>query len=553
MKDKITNALSVILEEFSKEYEAIKTLEIDYSIIIPDNKDHGDYSVNIAMKLSRYLRKSPKDVAEDIVSKLRSKNLLETISKIEVAGAGFINFYIDKSYYAEVLKDIVTNDNYFHIGVGKNKRVLIEYVSANPTGPLHIGHGRGAAYGDSLARLLSYVGYNVDTEYYINDAGNQMNNLGLSVYARMKQKVDKEYPFPENGYHGDYINDIADLLEKERTDILDIDEKEAIDISTSKAIDIILAEIEGSLKDFRVDIGSYYSEKTLYNRGLVDKVLDKLDKQGSIYEEEGALWFSSSKYCDDKDRVLKKSSGEYTYLSPDIAYHDDKYDRGYDLLIDIWGADHHGYVSRMRSAIEALGYNNNAFKVQLIQMVSLIKDGSRVSMSTRSGEFIPLSYLLDEVGVDATRYFYNMRSFDSQFDFDLDLAKSKSSDNPVYYVQYGHARAYSLLSNAKDKGHKFISCNGLDRLILDSEIQIIKFIMKFKDILRQSAESYEPHRIAYYLQELASLFHSYYYANRVIVDDDKILTDARLTLAMAVAKSIKTGLEILGVNSPERM
>ena len=551
MKDKITEALSVLLEELSSEYEAIKVDEIDYSIIIPDNKDHGDYSVNIAMKLAKYLRKSPKDVAEYLVEKLEKS--LPAISKIEVAGTGFINFYIDKSYYSEVLKDVVTNDDFFKIGVGGNKRVLIEYVSANPTGPLHIGHGRGAAYGDSLARLLSFVGYNVDTEYYINDAGNQMNNLGLSVYARMKQKIDKSYPFPENGYHGDYINDIADLLEKERADILEIDEKEAVHLSTSKAIDIILAEIEGSLKDFRVGIGSYYSEKTLYNRGLVDKVLDKLDKQGSIYEEEGALWFSSSKYCDDKDRVLKKSSGEFTYLSPDIAYHDDKYARGYDLLIDIWGADHHGYVSRMRSAIEALGYNNDAFKVQLIQMVSLIKDGSRVSMSTRSGEFIPLSYLIDEVGVDATRYFYNMRSFDSQFDFDLDLAKSKSSDNPVYYVQYGHARAYSLLSNAKEKGHKFILCNGLDRLTLDSEIQIIKFIMKFKDILRQSAESYEPHRIAYYLQELASLFHSYYYANRVIVDDDKDLTDARLTLAMAVAKSIKTGLEILGVNSPERM
>lgn len=551
MKDKITDALNVLLGELSKEYEAIKALEIDYSIIIPDNKDHGDYSVNIAMKLSKYLRKSPKDVAEDIVSRLEKS--LTTVSKIEVAGAGFINFYVDKSYYGEVLKDVVTNDNYLKIGIGKNKRVLIEYVSANPTGPLHIGHGRGAAYGDSLARLLSFVGYNVDTEYYINDAGNQMNNLGLSVYARLKQKVDKSYPFPENGYHGDYINGIADLLEKERADILEIDEKEAIDLSTSKAIDIILAEIEGSLKDFRVDIGNYYSEKTLYNRGLVDKVLDKLDKQGSIYEKDGALWFSSSKYCDDKDRVLKKSSGEYTYLSPDIAYHNDKYDRGYDLLIDIWGADHHGYVNRMRSAIEALGYNNDAFKVQLIQMVSLIKEGNRVSMSTRSGEFIPLSYLIDEVGVDATRYFYNMRSFDSQFDFDLDLAKSKSSDNPVYYVQYGHARAYSLLSNAEERGHKFILCNGLDRLTLDAEIQIIKFIMKFKDILRQSAENYEPHRIAYYLQELASLFHSYYYANRVIVDDDKDLTDARLTLAVAVAKSIKTGLEILGVNSPERM
>ncbi len=551
MKDKITEALNVLLEELSKENEAVKVDEIDYSIIIPDNKDHGDYSVNIAMKLARYLRKSPKDVASDIVSRL--EKLLTTVSKIEVAGTGFINFYIDKSYYAEVLKDVVTNDDFFKIGIGDSKRVLIEYVSANPTGPLHIGHGRGAAYGDSLARLLSYVGYNVDTEYYINDAGNQMNNLGLSVYARMKQKVDKSYPFPENGYHGDYINDIADLLEKERVDILEIDEKEAIEISTSKAIDIILSEIEGSLQDFRVGIGNYYSEKTLYNRGLVDKVLDKLDKLGNIYEEEGALWFSSSKYCDDKDRVLKKSSGEYTYLSPDIAYHDDKYDRGYDLLIDIWGADHHGYVNRMRSAIEALGYNNNAFKVQLIQMVSLIKDGSRVSMSTRSGEFIPLSYLIDEVGVDATRYFYNMRSFDSQFDFDLDLAKSKSSDNPVYYVQYGHARAYSLLSNAEEKGHKFILCNGLGRLTLDSEIQIIKFIMKFKDILRQSAENYEPHRIAYYLQELASLFHSYYYANRVIVDDDKELTDARLTLAVAVAKSIKIGLEILGVNSPERM
>ncbi len=551
MKDKITEALSVLLEELSKEHEAIKVDEIDYSIIIPDSKDHGDYSVNIAMKLARYLRKSPKDVAESLVLKLEKS--LTAVSKIEVAGTGFINFYVDKSYYAEVLKDIVTNDDYFKIGVGGNKRVLIEYVSANPTGPLHIGHGRGAAYGDSLARLLSYVGYNVDTEYYINDAGNQMNNLGLSVYARLKQKVDKEYPFPENGYHGDYINGIADLLEKERADILDIDEKEAIDLSTSKAIEIILAEIEGSLKDFRVGIGNYYSEKTLYNRGLVDKVLDKLDKLGNIYEEEGALWFSSSKYCDDKDRVLKKSSGEYTYLSPDIAYHDDKYDRGYDLLIDIWGADHHGYVSRMRSAIGALGYNNDNFKVQLIQMVSLIKDGNRVSMSTRSGEFIPLSYLIDEVGVDATRYFYNMRSFDSQFDFDLDLAKSKSSDNPVYYVQYGHARAYSLLSNAKEKGHKFILCNGLDRLTLDSEIQIIKFIMKFKDILRQSSENYEPHRIAYYLQELASLFHSYYYANRVILDDDKDLTDARLTLAMAVAKNIKIGLEILGVNSPERM
>jgi len=549
MRAKIKN----ILEDISRDLlQDIKMAgDLDFNIVVPDSVEHGDYATNIAMQLSRHLKKSPKLIAEDILDRFNSQGINDI--RAEIAGVGFINFYVDKSCHSDLIKSIAIDESFFKLDIGKGQRVLIEFVSANPTGPLHIGHGRGAAYGDSLARLLSATGHDVECEYYINDSGKQMNNLGLSVYARAKQKEDPLYPFPENGYHGEYILGIANMLIDEEPDFLTMDESKAIDLATLRSIEIIMKDIVNSLSEFRVSFNNFFSEKTLYNSHSVDILLDRLEKLGDTYIKDGALWFSSSKYGDDKDRVLQKSTGDYTYLTPDIAYHVDKYERGYQKIINIWGADHHGYVKRMQSAIKALGYDDTIFHVQLIQMVSLIKNGERTSMSTRSGDFIPLSSLINEVGVDATRYFYNMRNYDSQFDFDIELAKSKSSDNPVYYVQYAHARVYSLLANAKDKGHNFVVGAGLDRLVIDSELQIIRFMVKFKDVLEQSVVHLEPHRVTYYLQELASLFHSYYYANKIIIESDKELTDARLTLSVAVSRVIKFGLDILGVESLKRM
>lgn len=548
MKEKLTNIIDEIIKGMLK--DAGVNEEVTFSLVIPEKEEHGDFACNAAMQLVKHLKKNPKIIAEDIISKLNEKIKLDCT----IAGPGFINIKIDASWYAETVMDIINNEKYFHNNTGGGKKAMVEFVSANPTGPLHIGHGRGAAYGDSVARLLEMSGYEVAREYYVNDAGNQMNNLALSVYARAAEiKGRSDITFPEAGYHGDYIIDIAKDVLNTHENILDMDKTQALDICLEKAVQTIQADIDNDLKEFRVTFHNYFSEKSLYKNKLVEKTLDELAKSGKVFEQDGALWLKTTDMGDDKDRVLRKSTGEYTYFTPDIAYHQNKYERGYEYLIDIWGADHHGYIKRMQCALECLNHKLESFKATLIQMVNLIQNGEKISMSTRSGEFIPLSWLINEVGVDAARFFYNMRSHDAQFDFDIDLAKSKSNDNPVYYIQYAHARVNSLIENANEKGIEYKRGQGLEKAIGSEEIKLIKNMVKLKYVIELSAQYLEPHRVSYHLQELASSFHSYYYNNKILNNEDVDTTCGRLTICEAAAVTIKQGLDILGVSAPKRM
>ena len=548
MKEKLTNIIDEIVNGMLK--DAGVNEEVTFNLVIPEKEEHGDFACNAAMQLVKHLKKNPKIIAEDIISKLNEKIKLDCT----IAGPGFINIKIDASWYAETVMDIINNEKYFHNSVGGGKKAMVEFVSANPTGPLHIGHGRGAAYGDSVARLLEMSGYNVSREYYVNDAGNQMNNLALSVYARAAEiKGRSDITFPEAGYHGDYIIDIAKDVLNTHENILDMDKTQALDICLEKAVQTIQADIDNDLKEFRVTFHNYFSEKSLYKNKLVEKTLDELAKSGKVFEQDGALWLKTTDMGDDKDRVLRKSTGEYTYFTPDIAYHQNKYERGYEYLIDILGADHHGYIRRMQCALECLNHKDESFKATLIQMVNLIQNGEKISMSTRSGEFIPLSWLINEVGVDAARFFYNMRSHDAQFDFDIDLAKSKSNDNPVYYIQYAHARVNSLIENANEKGIEYKRGQGLEKAIGSEEIKLIKNMVKLKYVIELSAQYLEPHRVSYHLQELAASFHSYYYNNKILNNEDVDTTCGRLTICEAAAVTIKQGLDILGVSAPKRM
>ena len=549
MKEKLTNIIDEIIKGMLK--DAGVNEEVTFSLVIPEKEEHGDFACNAAMQLVKHLKKNPKIIAEDIINKLNEKIKLDCT----IAGPGFINIKIDASWYAETVMDIINNEKYFHNSVGGGKKAMVEFVSANPTGPLHIGHGRGAAYGDSVARLLEMSGYEVAREYYVNDAGNQMNNLALSVYARAAEILGKgaEVPFPEAGYHGEYIIDIAKELLTTHANILEIDRKEALEICLEKAVQTIQADIDNDLKEFRVTFHNYFSEKSLYKNKLVESTLKELEKSGKVFEKDGALWLKTTDMGDDKDRVLRKSTGEYTYFTPDIAYHQNKYDRGFEYLIDILGADHHGYIKRMQCALKCLNHKAESFKATLIQMVNLIQNGEKISMSTRSGEFIPLSWLINEVGVDAARFFYNMRSHDAQFDFDIDLAKSKSNENPVYYIQYAHARVNSLIENAKEKGIEYKKGEGLESAIGAQEVNLIKNMVKLKYVIELAAANLEPHRVSYHLQELAAAFHSYYYNNKILNSEDVSTTCGRLTICEAAAVTIKQGLDILGVSAPKRM
>ena len=551
MKEKLTNVIDEIIKGMLKDVGV--DADVNFTLVIPEKEEHGDFACNAAMQLVRHLKKNPKAVAEEIISKLQEK--MNNSLQCEIAGPGFINIKIGASWYAKTVMDIINNEKYFHNNLGGGKKAMVEFVSANPTGPLHIGHGRGAAYGDSVARLLEMSGYDVLREYYVNDAGNQMNNLALSVYARAAEILGKgaEVPFPEAGYHGDYIIDIAKELLTTHANILEIDRKEALEICLEKAVQTIQADIDNDLKEFRVTFHNYFSEKSLYKNKLVESTLKELEKSGKVFEKDGALWLKTTDMGDDKDRVLRKSTGEYTYFTPDIAYHQNKYDRGFEYLIDILGADHHGYIKRMQCALECLNHKAESFKATLIQMVNLIQNGEKISMSTRSGEFIPLSWLINEVGVDAARFFYNMRSHDAQFDFDIDLAKSKSNDNPVYYIQYAHARVNSLIENAKEKGIEYKKGEGLESAIGVQEVNLIKNMVKLKYVIELAAANLEPHRVSYHLQELAAAFHSYYYNNKILNSEDVSTTCGRLTICEAAAVTIKQGLDILGVSAPKRM
>lgn len=526
------------------------------SVIIdkPKKEEFGDFSTNIAMLLGPIEKKAPRIVADIIAGKIR---LQPFIARCDVAGPGFINIFLEKSYWTSVLADIITKGSEFgKSDAGKGRSVQVEYVSANPTGPLHIGHGRGAAVGDSLARILAAAGFSVKREYYINDVGRQMRTLGRSVYLRHLEILGKQIEFPEDSYKGDYIKDVAaSFIAEHGEKYKDVPEEAAIPAFSEFAGGALLANIRTDLRDFSIEFDEWFSERSLHEKGLVDKTIEELRKRGHIYESEGALWFRTTTFGDDKDRVLIKADGAMTYFASDIAYHLDKLDRGFDVLVNVWGADHHGYEGRIRALVLALGRDDSALRIIFIQLVALMRGGVPVAMGKREGEFVTLRQVMDEVGRDACRFFFLMRRSDAQLDFDLELAKSQAPENPVYYVQYCHARIKSIIGFAAEKGAimpETPSLEILGRLEQKDEMEIIRHLASFEEVVEKSASLMEPHRVSFYLTELSGLFHPYYNKNRVVTDDDG-LTGARLLLCGAVATVVANGLRLLGVSAPEKM
>ena len=524
----------------------------------PKEKKFGDLATNIALVTcahAKQVKQNPRQWAESLKEELL--NLCPDLEKIEVAGPGFLNFFFKTSFWHEVVKNVFKQkDDYGSSNSGQGKKVQVEYVSANPTGPLHIGHGRGAAVGDSLTRILRFTGFDVHTEYYLNDAGRQMRLLGQSVWIRYQQLCGCSVSLPEDCYKGEYIKDIAKaILASHNRKLLSLPEQDAITLCQEKAMTSILEGIKKDLENFRVEHQVWFSEKSLVEQGEVEKTLTYLKDKGLAYEQDGALWFKSTQFGDDKDRVLKKSDGFLTYFASDIAYHKNKFERGFDLVIDIWGADHHGYVPRMKAAVQALGKDKESLQVILVQLVNLLREGEPVAMSTRAGEFVTLAEVCEEVGVDAARFIFLTRKSDSHLDFDLEVVKKKSLDNPVYYVQYAHARICSLMQKAREKNINIDQ--DLDELLpllnTEEDMAILKHLDQFSDILNTCARTLSPHHLSYYLQELAGLLHRYYTVHPVLNAESHLLIQARMVLFQAVAQVLKNGLTLLGVNAPQRM
>lgn len=518
----------------------------------PRDKANGDYATNIAMQLTRIAKKPPRAIAEAIVGQLDTASA--NIEKVEIAGPGFINIVIQKDYLNDVVKTVLGQGAaYGRSNAGGGERVQVEFVSANPTGDLHLGHARGSSVGDSLCNILDLAGYEVSREYYINDAGNQINNLALSIEGRYFEALGKGESMPEDGYRGQDIIDIAQGLVQEHGDkFVHMPAEERYNAFREHGLKVELAKLQKDLADFRVEFDVWFSETSLYENGKIDAALKKLRDNGHIYEEDGATWFRSTTFGDDKDRVLIKNDGTYTYLTPDIAYHEDKLQRGFDKLINIWGADHHGYIPRMKAAIEALGYDRDTLEVSVIQMVQLYKDGEKMKMSKRTGKAVTMRELVELVGLDAVRYFFAMRSGDSHMDFDLDLAVSQSNENPVFYSQYAHARICSILRQAEEQGFT-ASTEHLELLKDEKEIEVLKKIGDFPQVIADAAKLRAPHRVTTYIHELASNFHSFYNANKVLDASNEELTRARLALIEAVKTTLANALKTVGVQAPEKM
>ncbi|UCD71030.1 MAG: arginine--tRNA ligase [Syntrophobacterales bacterium] len=520
----------------------------------PKEKSHGDYATNIAMVMAAREGKPSQEVARIILSRLEDED--GVIERTEIGGPGFINFYLKEKVWYSILEEIERRGEDFGKGkIGEGRRVQVEFISANPTGPLHVGHGRGAAIGDALAKILEACNYRVFREYYINDVGSQMNILGESILLRYLHGLGKVVEFPDYCYQGDYIVEIAKKAISERGDeYLHYSKEEAIRSLASFGASNILRGIQGDLDQFGVHFDGWFSEKELYQEKKVKRAIETLKKRGLAYEKDGALWLKTSPYGDEKDRVLVKDNGETTYFASDVAYHKDKFDRGFEVLINIWGADHHGYVPRMKASLMAMGKDEAVLKIVLVQLVSLMRDGKPIAMSTRAGEFTTLRNVVEEVGRDAARFFFLMRRPDSQLDFDLELAKRQSNENPVYYVQYAHARICSIIREALNKGivlPKFgdIDCHLLN---LPEELDLLKLLTAYPEVIEASALSLEPHRIPFYLMELSSIFHSYYNRYRVISSELE-LTKARLFFVGTIKEVIKSALNILGISAPEKM
>ena len=520
----------------------------------PKDEKMGDFACNIAMTLARSERKNPKVIAQ-IIERHVEKGTAG-LDSVEIAGPGFLNLKMSRKFFLDRLADAVEQRNDFgKSNVGQGTKIMIEFVSANPTGPLHIGHGRGAAVGDALARILKKAGYDLKTEYYVNDVGNQMNILGRSTWLRYLELLGNDSDFPEDHYRGEYIKDIAQMaIDQHGKKFFDKPEGECVPFFKELAKDNILEGIKKDLSNFRVTFDNWFSEQSLYKNNSVEGAIEWLRNEGHVYDKDGAVWLKSSAFDDDKDRVIVKKTGEKTYFCSDIAYHQNKIKRGFKKLINLMGADHHGYVPRMEAVLQAMGYDKNIFKILLIQFVSLLRGGEKVAMSTRSGEFETLSDVVNEVGVDAARYYFLMRSSDAHLDFDLELAKQETSENPVFYIQYAHARICSIFRGAEEKGIQFPGngSNDLSLLVEEEEFSIIKAILAFPEVVEKSALALEVHRISHYLLDLVSRFHGYYSRHRVI-SDDVPLTLARLYLLDGLRITIRNGFDLMGISVPEKM
>lgn len=515
----------------------------DIVIETPKDTTNGDYSTNIALLLTKKLQKNPMEIATSIVDNIDSK----IIEKIDIAKPGFINIYLTKERMQQEINKIIKEEkNYGKSTIGNNKKVNIEYVSANPTGILHIGHGRGATYGDNLSRIMSFTGYDVTREYYINDAGNQMNNLGISIKERYKEVCGLPWSLPEDGYHGKEIIALAEeIYNKYKDSKLD----ESIAFFRQEGLEVLLNQIKKDLDKFRVNFDVFTSEQSLYDRGLVENVLNNLKKNNECYVSEDALWIKTSNHGDEKDRVIVKNDGSYTYLLPDIAYHINKIERGFDELIDVLGADHHGYINRLKGSLEILGYNSNILDIKILQMIRLLKDGEEIKVSKRTGKTITLNDLIEEVGVNATRYFFASKSLDTQMDFDMSLAIKNSNENPVYYIEYANARISKILNNYKEK----IEIKDTYNTITDPlAYNIINKLMKFEDTVISASQKKQPHIICNYVYELATLFHSYY-AKEKFVTEDKEYTNDRIALLQAIKIVINNSLNLIGIIPREEM
>ena len=544
----------------------------------PKSLQHGDYASSLAMQLAKPMKRNPREIAQALVAALPASPFLD---KAEVAGAGFVNLHLKPAAKQRVVRAALENGHDFgRVNLGRGRKVQVEFVSANPTGPLHVGHGRGAAYGASLSSLLEAAGFSVAREYYVNDAGRQMDILALSVWMRYLDMAGSRLSFPPNAYQGDYVHDMARQLHAAQNTryehsaeavlggvpSIEADPEAHLDglIANAKRLlgadyaslhDFVLTEQLGDcrsdLLEFGVTFDSWFSEKSLFDSGLVERVVEKLEKSGHLFRKEGAKWFRSTTFGDEKDRVVQRENGHYTYFASDIAYHLNKYERGFDRVINVWGADHHGYIPRVKGALQALGLDPDKLTIALVQFAVLYRDGKKASMSTRAGEFVTLRELRSEVGNDAARFFYVLRKSDQHLDFDLDLAKSQSNDNPVYYIQYAHARVCSVMEQWGGNPAELVNAD-LTPLVEEPELQILQKLLDYPEQIEGAARELAPHLLAFYLKDLAGEFHSYYNSTRLLVEDDRIKL-ARLALAAAIRQVLRNGLEILGVGAPDRM
>ena len=535
-----------IQKAIQKSFDLEVSLE-QIAIEIPKNKDHGDFSSNVAMQLTRTLKQNPRNIATQITEALDKESC--SVSSMEIAGPGFINFTLDTNRYSKVIEEILEKKENYGQQPSNEIKVNLEYVSANPTGSLHLGHARGAAWGDSCARIMKKAGYDVTREYYVNDAGNQITNLALSLNARYRQAHGIDTEIGADGYLGDDVKEKGYALAKEYPNQYLEPTPENLNFFRKEGITFELDKIKEDLKEYRVEFDVWSSEQAIRDAGKVEEALQLLDEKGYTYRKDGALWFTTTKFGDDKDRVLQKTDGSYTYLVPDIAYHNDKFKRGFDVLVDFFGADHHGYIPRLKGSMTALGNDASKLHVDIIQMVRLVSNGEEVKMSKRLGNATTISELVESVGVDAARYFFVQRALDSHLDFDVELAKKQSNDNPVYYAQYAHARMCSIQKQAQD----ISLANHFDRLNHEKEIELIKTLQEFNKVITESARTRQVHKVCHYIQNLASKFHSFYNACKVLDPQDIELTSQRLALVKATQIVLANALECIGVQAVESM